>query len=128
MIRDSLIAELSKELEMDDFISFSQPNRYSLTFEDDIKIDILKFESNYLFKGIISSFPQSNEEAFVLRLMEANLFGIGTKNATIGLNQENLLTLTLEVDYNRRYLDFKNKLEEFVNVIDFWRTEAKKAL
>lgn len=127
MIQDSLIAELSKELDMDEFISFSQPNRYSLTFENDIQIDIFKFDSNYLLKGMIGSFPKSNDEAFLLRIMEANLFGIGTKSSTIGLNQENLLTLTLEVDYNGRYLDFKNKLEEFVNVMDFWRTEAKKA-
>lgn len=127
MIQDSLIAELSKELDMDEFISFSQPNRYSLTFENDIQIDIFKLDSNYLFKGMIGSFPKSNDEAFLLRIMEANLFGIGTKSSTIGLNQENLLTLTLEVDYNGRYLDFKNKLEEFVNVMDFWRTEAKKA-
>jgi hypothetical protein len=59
--------------------------------------------------------------------MEANLFGMGTRGAAIGLNkEENLLTLSLELDYNSSYKDFKEKLEDFVSILDYWRKEALK--
>ncbi len=57
--------------------------------------------------------------------MEANLFGIGTRGAAIGLNEDgNVLTLSLELDYNSSYQEFKEKLEDFISVMDFWRKEA----
>jgi hypothetical protein len=59
--------------------------------------------------------------------MEANLFGRGTRGAAIGLNEEGkLLTLSLELDYNNSFKEFKENLEDFISVIDFWRTEASK--
>jgi hypothetical protein len=57
--------------------------------------------------------------------LEANLFGRGTRNAIIGLTEDGkLLTLSAELDYNSTYKEFKEKLEDFVTILDYWRKEA----
>lgn len=121
-----LVNQLGHEFTMKEDILTLTPDHthYTLPFED-IQVEAIQLEHSYLLKGIIGDCPQENKEAFLMRVMEANLFGKGTRGAAIGLNEEgNLLTLSLELDYNSSYKDFKEKLEDFISVIDFWRKEA----
>ena len=64
-------------------------------FEGGLEVDLSDSPSGgVLYKGMIGKCPQKNSEAFILKLMEANLFGRGTRGAAIGLREEdNLLTL-----------------------------------
>ena len=122
---DKLIQQLSQELEMEEMIVSQKPGHYILSFEKNIEVEVTQINHAYSFKGIIKTFPQENVEGFLIKVLEANLFGRGTRGAVIGLNPEgNMLTLSLELDYNSSYKDFKNKLEDFVNVINFWRQET----
>lgn len=122
-----LITQLGRDLSMEDLITSSEDRHYLLPFEDEIEVEAVELEKSYLLKGIIGPYPQQNTESFLLKTMEANLFGIGTRGAVIGLNEEGkLLTLSQELDYNCPFKDFKEKLEDFISVIDFWRKEALK--
>lgn len=103
----------------------SENGSYLLLLEDEMDVEIKEFKESILLKSKIGLSPQKNEESFLLKALEANLFGIGTKNAVIGL-EENLLTLSRELDYNISYEDFKAKLEEFINILYHWRLEALK--
>lgn len=125
---ETLVQQLAKELDMDqEFIVPKEQGAFTLFFDNQIQVDISSFSQSYLFKGLIGKFPKNKGEDFLVKTMEANLFGRGTRGAIIGLNrEENLLTLSLELDYNSPYKDFKDKLEDFVNVLDFWRQEALK--
>jgi hypothetical protein len=124
---EKLIDQLNSELAMDGLISSSEDKHYHLPFDPDIEIEAMELEKGYLFKGVIGSCPQQNTEAFLLKTMEANLFGMGTRGAVIGLNEDGkVLTLSLEVNYNSSYKDFKENLEDFISVLDFWRNEALK--
>lgn len=125
---ETLVQQLAKELDMDqEFIVPKEQGAFTLFFDNQIQVDISSLSQSYLFKGLIGKFPKNNGEDFLVKTMEANLFGRGTRGAIIGLNrEENLLTLSLELDYNSPYKDFKDKLEDFVNVLDFWRQEALK--
>lgn len=121
-----LVNQLGHELSMKEDILTLTPDHthYTIPLED-IQVEAIQLEHSYLLKGIIGDCPQVNKEAFLMRIMEANLFGKGTRGAAIGLNEEgNLLTLSLELDYNSSYKDFKDRLEDFISVIDFWRKEA----
>ena len=54
--------------------------------------------------------------------MMANLFGQGTKGGILGINAEGtMLTLSRTVDFAVDYKDFKEFLEDFINVMDFWQ-------
>ena len=122
-----LIDQIGRDLFMEDLITSTENHQYLLPFDNNIEVKAIQLEKNYLLKGIIEKCPKNNTEAFLLRTMEANLFGIGTRGAVIGLNEEgNLLTLSLELDYNSSFKDFKEKLEDFISVIDFWKKEASK--
>lgn len=124
---EKLIGQLSQELAMEDLISLTEDHHYHLPFENDIEIEAVELEKGVLLKGVIGERPEQNADAFLLRTMEANLFGIGTRGAAIGLKEEGkVLTLSLELDYNSSYKDFKEKLEDFISVLDFWRKEALK--
>ena len=122
---ERLIGKLGQELAIEEMITSPEENHYRLPLDEDIEIEAVELEKSYLIKGVIGDRPQQNAEAFLLKVMEANLFGIGTRGAVIGLHEDGkLLTLSLEVDYNSSYKDFKEKLEDFVSVMDFWRKEA----
>lgn len=124
---EKLINQLGQELAMDDLITSTEEHHYLLPFDNQINVEAIELEKGYLLKGVIGEHPQQNAESFLLKTMEANLFGIGTRGAVIGLNEEGkLLTLSLELDYNSSYKDFKEKLEDFISVIEFWRKEALK--
>lgn len=120
------IKELGQELKMEEFIQSPEPGSYELSFDGEVSLTISSASrGDYLFKGLIGSCPRQNVESFLVKTLEANLFGRGTRGAVIGLNSEgNLLTLSLEVDYNSSYQEFKDKLEDFVSMIVFWRQEA----
>lgn len=124
---EQFMTQLSQELSMEDLITTTEDHHFILPFDHDIEVDASEVEKGILLKSIIGSCPQKNAEAFLLKTMEANLFGMGTRGAVIGLNEEEkLLTLSMEVDYNSSFKDFKEKLEDFTSVLDFWRTQAMK--
>lgn len=122
-----LIDQLGRELNMEDLINQSGTNHYTLPFEGDIQVDATQPDHSILLKGVIGECPKQHSDAFLLRVIESNLFGVGTRGGSIGLKDEgNLLTLTLELDYNSSFKDFTERLEDFVSVITFWRNEALK--
>lgn len=123
----NLVSQLGRELSMEELIKNTENKRYLLPFDEDIEVEAVELEKKYLLKGVVGKVPKQNAEAFFLQVMEANLFGMGTRGSALGLDEDGkVLTLSLEVDYNNSFKDFKEKLEDFVSVIDFWRSVAVK--
>ena len=124
---ETLIAQLGRELLMQDQITLTEARHYIVPFDEGIEVEALELEKSHLLKGTIGSIPKNNVEPFLLKTMEANLFGMGTRGGVIGIDEEGkLLTLSLELDYNSSFKDFHEKLEDFVSVLAFWREEALK--
>lgn len=124
-----MLYELINQLKSDFGVSEGKASpgkkRFLLPFENDIQIEAIQTENSYLLKGIIGECPKRNPDPFLLYVMEGNLFGIGTRKASIGLTEKgNLLTLSLELDYNCSYNEFKERLIDFISVIEFWRNES----
>jgi hypothetical protein len=125
---EAFVRQLSEELGMEEAMQ-PEPGVYRFSFEEDLDIDIstLPQQNGYVFKSTIGAVPQQNADAFFVQLMNANVFGQGTFGAVLGLNSEgNLLTLSLELDYNSSYKEFRDKVEDFINVIDFWKNQSLK--
>jgi len=124
---EKLMTQVGQELAMENQITTTEEDHYILTFDNDIEIQAVELDKTHLLKAVIGPCPQQNIEAFLLKVMEANLFGMGTRGAVIGLDEEGkLLTLSMEVDYNSVFKDFQEKLEDFISVLEFWRGEALK--
>jgi hypothetical protein len=122
---EKLLKQLDKEFVMENSIIRMEDRHYIIPLINNIDIEAIDSKGSILLKGIIGERPKQNSEAFLLSVMEANLFGSGTRGGAIGLNEDGKkLTLTLEVDYNVPYKNFKEKLEDFMNVVDYWRNAA----
>lgn len=123
---ENLVEQLGSDLNMEKDISLLGPQQYSLFF-DDHTVEINQLEHAVLLKGNIGACPTNSREQFLMLVMEANLFGKGTRGAVIGLNEEGKgLTLSLEFSPHISYKNFKEKLEDFISVMDFWQKEALK--
>lgn len=119
-----LVNELAKELEMKEEIVSEDDQHFRLSF-DHGTVDATEMKECILLKGAIGEKPKKNSDAFLMRVMEANLFGIGTRGGMIGL-KEKQLTLIFELDPSISYKDFKEKLEDFISVKTFWQNESLK--
>lgn len=74
----------------------------------------------------IGPLPKEKEDAFTYCL-RANLLGQGTGGARIGLSaNERFLTLSLGLPYEMNYQAFREKLEDFINYLVYWREEVTK--
>lgn len=123
---EQFVKQVTKEFELEDSISQPEPNHYIFSLED-MEVNLTSFSQGHTFKSTIANCPKDNTDAFLLKTMEANLFGVGTHDAVIGLNEEGTqLVLSMDIDSACSYGDFKNKFEDFVNVADFWKNEALK--
>lgn len=67
--------------------------------------------------------PQKRKEEIFSHIMHGNLLGQGTGLARIGLDHdEKFLTLCLGLPYELSYQQFRDRLEDFVGYINYWRT------
>lgn len=119
------LKDLGKELEIDSDFSTEVPGVYIFPIEDDVVVTLTEQAPGYKMTSTLCACPKMNLETFYSQMMLANLFGQGTKGAVLGLNSEgNMLTLSKTIEYNPDYKIFKETLEDFINVVDFWREEA----
>lgn len=101
------------------------PGTYALPLDEGLTILISEIPNGLILKCSVAPYPKVREEIFSTQAMLGNLFGQGTRGATLGLtNDGNTLTLTQIIDYNIDYKEFKDLLEDFINSVDFWRDEA----
>lgn len=124
---ENLIEDLGKELQITDKITSKTPGEYTIAFDKENTILLSSFEGGYLVHCSVAPCPKQNKELFYNLVMEGNLFGQASYGAVLGLSEEdNNLTLSLELDYNTSYKEFKEKIEDFLNIADFWRKKASE--
>lgn len=121
---DSFMKEFAKEMELtEDFPLIL--GSYSLPLEDDLTVSVTPIPNGFTLYCSLIACPQTNRESFFSQLLLANLFGQGTRGAILGLNEDgNRLTLSKTIDYTIDYKGFRDVIEDFINVIDFWREET----
>lgn len=127
MTINTFMQQLAKELDLDETMAAAEEGVYTIPLEDDLKVNISSLPNgSFSFTCALGACPSSNQEQFFTRALHANLFGQGTRGATLGLDENgNVLTLSRVMNYNTDYKDFKDSLEDFINSVDFWREEAR---
>ncbi len=101
---------------------------YSLTINEEIIVYVKELNPGITFKSVIYPlFSSSDREGLFSYLMKANYIGQGTGGAIIALDpDEKLLTLSLVLSYEVNYRIFKDRLEEFINYLEYWKLELKR--
>ena len=73
----------------------------------------------------IAPLPLKDKDRLLLTVMEANFLGQGTGGSVIGLKEdESFLTLASTLPYEIDYASFKEAIEDFVNYLEYWKTQA----
>lgn len=101
---------------------------YVINVSQGVEVWARDLNPGVFFKSIL--FPlirPKDREDFFIYLGKANFLGQGTGGAVISLDaEEKLLTFSLCISYDINYRIFRDKLEDFVNYLEFWRSELKR--
>lgn len=121
----AFLQEFLNELEIKEPLPQEIPGVYTLPLDEGLSITISSISQGFILTSTIAPAPKQKEEEFYMQALLANLFGQGTKGAILSLSEEGrMLTLSRNIDYDVSYKEFREILEDFINIIDFWRDEA----
>lgn len=90
-------------------------------------IEMVRLDPGVRFSAKIAPVPTKEKEEFLLKLMQANFLGQGTGGGALGMKEdESFLTLSLSLPYEMNYMAFKDAMQEFVNYLEYWKTETAR--
>lgn len=99
---------------------------YSIPMDEETTIELKEMGQGFSLFCKIVAVPEKGKEEFYIHMLHGNLLGQATEGASLGLTEEgNYLTLSYDIDYPVDYNQFKDIVEDFFNVVDFWREEAR---
>lgn len=122
-----MLETLCKELSISPVPERNKESVYTLFFNAQIAVKMNDLNPGISMSANIMDCPKLKREDLFIYLMRANLLGQGTGGCRIGLDtNEKVLTLSLGLPYEMNYSVFKEKLEDFVNYVIYWREEVAK--
>ena len=126
MLEDNL-KRLAEDLELPPFPAKNKNSCYELPLAEGLVISIKVLRAGIAIFATVAEAPAQKKEEAYMYFMKANLLGQGTGEQTLGLdNEEKSLTLSCILPYDMDYKEFKEKVEDFANYLDYWRFETKK--
>ena len=118
--------QLAEELELSEKLTPAGEGVFLLPLDEDKEITISSLEPGFYLYSPLLSLPERGNEELLTMLMVNNLFGKGTDGAVIGLDENGeLLTLSLAFNRDYDYKEFRDELENFINMLDFWHSEVE---
>lgn len=122
---ENLIKQFEKEAELTDPLPLEGPGSYHLPLEEGLGITIAQTDEGFTMQTTVCPMPNGSEDDFTMHMMDANLMGQGTNGAILGLSDDETdITLMQHCSGEYEYGDFEEKLEDFINMVDFWKEEV----
>ncbi len=121
------IQRLSKELLPDEAVSLAQ-GQTSFSLElNDVPITISDAAPGIIIDSNLGKLPSELPDRFMAKMLQGNFLGQLTRRAVLGLNEQgDEIVLTLNLPIVRNYREFRDQIEDFVNVIVFWQEELRR--
>ena len=121
------IEKLAEDLKLPPFSGKDKESCYHLPLTNNLTVMIKSLHKGIaIFAKVAPLSLKKKEEAF-LYFMKGNLLGQGTGIQALGLDKdEKFLTLSCIIPYDINYKQFKEKVEDFANYLDYWRLETEK--
>lgn len=124
---EHFMTELSKELNLPLNLEKNTQNYYTFSLNQDTLLFFKDLNPGFSCRSPIAQVPKENElEELYILLMRANFLGQGTKGAVISIDEtiQNIL-FTLSIPEQINYRLFKEKVEDFVNYLYYWKSKLK---
>lgn len=122
---EKLLPELLKDLNLKaDALKIDAEGRVLLPLEEGVAVSISESPAGITFKAPLAAYPRERLEQFFMHALDANLFGLGTDGAVLGISpDEKSFSLSLNLHHPLDYTLFRENLDNFINAVDFWREE-----
>src|SRR5262245_48568000 len=119
------IVKLQKELEPKEPLGGADDLTFSLSFDENV-ISIVDQAPGFRLSCNLGGLPSVQVEEFMSMMLRANLFGQATHFAALGLDETgNNVMLHYHHPQKASYQQFHNAVEDFINVVDFWKNQIK---
>lgn len=123
-----LAEQLFHELEMgpltDEVIVGKDPLAITLELDGDLTLSLKEGLLGPVLYARVCPAPKERQNELIEKLMEANLFGIETRGATLGMEMEGeMITLISHMPKEINYSAFKEGVEDFANIVSYWQEE-----
>lgn len=120
---EHLLTELTEKLQLPLNLEKNKEGYYTLTLNEETELLFKDLNPGFSCKSLIKEIPKEDslEDLYIL-LMKANFLGQGTKGAAIAIddNVKNFI-FTLSVPEELQYRLFKDRVEDFVNYLNYWK-------
>lgn len=122
---DGFMQQLIKELGITESLATNVPGVYQFPFDEESTIFISEIPRGFELSCTICPCPEKGLEEFFTQALFADLFSQGTEGSTLGLDAEGaMVTLSRIVDYEIKYREFCDIIEDFMNTAIQWKQEA----
>jgi len=101
---------------------------YQLMIDPQTPLAIKELPKGFVCRSDVAALTTQDLEDLLALLMRANYLGQGTKGGVLALNetaQAIVFFTSMLQEYN--YKEFKDKIEECVNYLNYWKTRIKEA-
>lgn len=124
---EKYLNKLCEELSISPIPQKDKERVFSFQFNDSILTKLTDLEPGIAISSDVCKCPTKNREDLFIWLMRANLLGQGAGGCRLGLDlDEKVLTLSLGLPYEMNYSLFKERFEDFVNYVIYWRSRIEK--
>lgn len=120
---EHLLTELTEKLELSLNLEKNTQGYYTIVLNKETELLFKELNPGFACRSLIKEIPKENslEDLYIL-LMKANFLGQGTKGGVIAIddNLKNFI-FTLSVPEELQYRLFKERVEDFVNYLNYWK-------
>lgn len=122
----NFVKALVGDLDLGSSLPETTPGSYELPLESDLIVTISELGKGFSMFITLAPCPKTNREALFTQMMLGNLFGQGTHGAALGISADgNSLVLSRAVNELTDYNAFRDSIEDFINVADYWHEMVK---
>lgn len=93
-----------------------------------VEVMLRSMPPGILYTATIAPLPEEKAEEMMSTLLRGNFCGQATRKAYLGLDESgHNVVATMLIPEVRSYKEFRDMLEDFGNVVAFWKEELTKA-
>lgn len=119
------IQRLLKELSIEGGEPLPQElSSYTLDI-DGVRVNMTDTPPGIEYTATLGYLPDENVEEKLILLLRGNFLGQATRRAYLGLDESGKQVLaTMSIPTVRSYKEFQDMLEDFANVVNFWKSQV----
>lgn len=124
MLKD-FVVKLQNELDLKEPLIGDDDSGFAIALDDKV-ISIMESSPGFKLYCSLGYAPGEQIEEFYTNMLRGNLFGQTTRYSSLGLDETgNNVVVNYHFPLRPAYKDFRNAVEDFINVIDFWKNQIQ---